>query len=326
MTKGLESSSTRNYRSAPNVDSKKIGHRSHVKPRPRLGNPSERKAMSNNVIDINVPNLREMYFRAQNERKRREILMMALRKIYSPDEIVQDQKKMQEMESVFIRQDTPIGIELKKLADVLEIVFADGASKHGWLGESAHAIITSKFDDVINGVDTVIEFKESEKEASHLALGIDVTFGRQIGTKLQRIRRDINDGALSSVKYFESKHIGQKGGLQNIPRVAVGASKKTVAQVAKLWFENNDVALKEHPIQYMLLREMEMQLEAYVIYAQSIGKTNIAEIYQQSLLKVQAILKEKSQSLNLIKTQVDRLMLEDAVFQDMKIELGRWVN
>ena len=52
---------------------------------------------------------------------------------------------------------------------------------NNWLGPEATAIKSSRYDDIKNGVDNIVEFhKEEDFSSSHLALAIDETFSHDV--------------------------------------------------------------------------------------------------------------------------------------------------
>jgi hypothetical protein len=74
---------------------------------------------------------------------------------------------------------------------------------------------TSKFDDIVNGVDGVIEFLDNEEESSqeHIALSFDVVFSsdeQRVIHKLNRTKKEIENGKLTEVKYFEDSKGNKK--------------------------------------------------------------------------------------------------------------------
>ena len=76
----------------------------------------------------------------------------------------------------------------------------------------------------------------------------------------------------------------------------------TLLDAATLWkkekkSENDKQALARHPIQMIVLGEIQAQLTAYRDYAQSIGKKDFVALYTDNLAMIDAIIgaKEKEQ-------------------------------
>lgn len=193
------------------------------------------------------------------------------------------------------RQDTkyPHQIELKKISDVFETILAEQIELNEGFGQDALIIQTSEYDDLINGIDAIIEF-DLEEGVSHLALGVDITFGIISGTKLQQkfesIRGDLNLGKLAKVRYFESEHGIAKGELSELPKVVIGVDRETVNELAKAWLtqtiakaelkkpdlgeasrtslleglRNAKQKLEKHFVQILFLKQIKLQLETYI--------------------------------------------------------------
>lgn len=186
----------------------------------------------------------------------------------------------------------PHEVELKKVSDVFETILEEQIEQNEGFGPDASIIRASEYDDLINGIDAVIEF-DLEKGTSHLALGIDITFGIISGTDLQKkfqsIKDDLNAGKLAKVKYFESKHGDSKGELTELPKVVIGVDRQTVNDLAEAWLTQmvtsselkrsdlgeasrnslltrREVAkqkLATHFAQILFLKQIKLQLETY---------------------------------------------------------------
>ncbi|MEK7120983.1 MAG: hypothetical protein AAB840_02730, partial [Patescibacteria group bacterium] len=59
-----------------------------------------------------------------------------------------------------------------KLGTILEAIVVEEGELANWFGENTTTIVPSRFDDIRNGIDCIVEFDEGENSASHLALGI----------------------------------------------------------------------------------------------------------------------------------------------------------
>jgi hypothetical protein len=212
-----------------------------------------------------------------------------------------------------------------------------------WLGpgENLNVMVPSRFDEIVNGVDLVIEFDE-EGAVSHLALAMNATKNEdKVKKKLDRIKASIDKDELTKVKYFHSKNF--RGELSGIPRVVVGADSATVEDISTLLrraallqkdiLENkrpedarefteirNEIAT--HPLQRMILIEIKEQLEAFRAYAESLGRSDTMGEYSKVLHLVGAIVVEKQISGETISGQD---LSEDAIFK-MILEGARSFN
>ena len=205
--------------------------------------------------------------------------------------------------------------EAKLAANVFEGVVYSEVNQSEWLGKEVVAIRTTPYDDIINGVDVVVEFSDPSGGRRHLALAIDVSFGESaIPKKFKRILEEIDRGEAAKVKYFEST--GFKGMLKNIPRTVVGIERKVVEELAALWLEKDtntrdQTTLRSHPIQHMILAQVVQQLEVFEQYAlrsptPTQGQRDVAASCQKARFVLEKVLDEK-ESLPLDMFRGDRV-------------------
>ena len=194
----------------------------------------------------------------------------------------EDRQKMSENEQHFL-----------KVAKVFEAIVFQHAELSNWFGETAMTMEASRYDDIKNGVDTIVEFEE-ENTAHHLALAIDVTSSSSIFEKFDRIKKEIDNNKLAEIKYFVSEHLNIRGHKSNVPRVVIGADRKTIYNVVNAWIEEDMEALAQHPIQIKILSEIKLQLEGFKEYCEKWNHTDLAEIYAQGLKIIDGILSEKA--------------------------------
>lgn len=236
---------------------------------------------------------------------------------YGEENIKRDKEYVEDRKKKFAKELTPGKEYFKKLATVFEAIVHDQSEQGEWLGHNATTIKTTDYDDIANGVDSIVEFRE-EHSASHLAMAIDATFNQDTGKKFDRIKNEIKKGELATIKYFHSEHLGIKGRKSNIPRVVVGTDIKTIKELSELWLgkgKENILALANHPIQLQILEEMLLQFETFKNYAQKVNQPEIAAIYEKTHKIVKEIYSEKKKA---IKTTDLR---HDDVFESIKIYL-----
>jgi hypothetical protein len=206
---------------------------------------------------------------------------------YFEDEVKADKKYVEEMKEKFDRLNSPEQKELNKLAVIFEAIVIDQSEMSEWFGPDGFSVPTSEFDDFKNGADGVIEFEEN-----YLALGIDVTFSVEMEDKFRRIKKEIEAGKLTEIKYFVSEHTPPTK-LPGIPRVVIGADAKTVKELSDLWLEGDKKKLATHPIQFQILEEIVYQLKSFADYAEEVGQKEAAKKYREELKKVSAIYQHK---------------------------------
>jgi hypothetical protein len=192
--------------------------------------------------------------------------------------------------------------EGKRYARALEGILFMHAELSDWLGPNVMMRKTSDFDDYVNGIDLVAEFAHPNQNERHLALAIDVTFSTRSATdygksdKTANIKRAIERGALGNIKYFEGRKDGReyRGPLLDVPRVVIGAEKKTLEELSTLWINGKNKELAKHTVQYVLLREMEEQLGCYMAYAEKVGNTTAAKKYKEAYEIIRDIVRQKN--------------------------------
>lgn len=211
---------------------------------------------------------------------------------YSPEDVDADQTYVEEMEKKF---ESDLS-EPQKLGTIFEAVLHESVSYRQWFGKESRAQKTSRYDDIKNGIDEVVETDLHDEETSYLGLALDATVG---GTdeKFRRIKDEINKGTLSKVKYFRSKSTQYMGELQSVPRVVVAADAKTIIELAQLWLEKENTKLREHPFQYQVLEEISLQLEHFENYAHERGEAAIANTFARSRAVIEEIRNTKQESL-----------------------------
>lgn len=213
---------------------------------------------------------------------------------YSPEEIAKDKKYVEEIEREFVKNSESEKENLK-YAIVLEGIVLDQITTNGWLGEHARARKTSRYDDIKNGIDIIVEFKKEDIFSHHVGLAIDATFGNPtlIQKKIQSVLDGIKNGELAKLKYFETENY--KGVLNNIPRVIIGVDRRHVSELASLWNDDErQKELKKHPSQRIFLREAIRQLDFFAEFAIKEGKEELAPIFKQNAQILRSISSEKN--------------------------------
>jgi|SRR5665811_2052211 len=226
--------------------------------------------------------------------------------IYPPEKIKVDSEKVRQLKEKFHSRETPEETRMKKTADILEaIVFKQGELSQ-WFGEDAVTFGASDFDDIMNGIDMLVRFHLPERSGfEDLALGVDVTFTSDTTNKFGEILGQIDDGKLAHMDYCPSDGVSKKGFKGNLPKVIIGVEKRTVDELQELWMGREQRALEKHRIQIMILKEIELQLETFSLYAISKGREDLADIYDSLLRIIKKILAEKSELYKKVASDLD---------------------
>jgi len=212
--------------------------------------------------------------------------------LYSDRTVEDDKAYVERMEKKFQEQNSPEVERAIQMGTIFEAIIHEQVELNDWLGEDVTTRKASRFDDIKNGVDTIAEI-EHETSTSHLALAFDVTYGKHVVNKIERIKREIEQGTLTEVKYFESSDETIKGKLSKVPRVVVGADKETLKELTDLWMNRKNKDLAVHPIQLQIIDEIVMQLGTYRDYAIKVGQGDIAQIYDRQLSLIKKIQESK---------------------------------
>ncbi len=229
--------------------------------------------------------------RAREELQEDAIEMQDFDDFYGEDGVRRDLDYVIRREQDFTASAFSESEQSQKHALIFEAIFHTQAELNDWLGPEAHTIKSSRYDDIRNGVDEIVEFRSPQESPSHLALAIDVTYSNTISEKLERIRKEIEEGRLAEIKFFNP----QEGGLKNIPRVVVSADFRTLKKITETWLEKDNRVLSRHSIQLLILDEIQLQLEEFGQFAESQGKQELAWVYEKTLEIVRGIIKGKQE-------------------------------
>lgn len=258
--------------------------------------------------------------------ERRAIQMEEFSDLYTPQAIAEDRAYVEKKLRTINEGGTGESSANTMRGKLFEAIVNTQIAESDWMGPNADVIVSSRFDDFLHGVDSIVEFEREEGGNSHLALAMDVTESeKKLAEKFNDIKNSIQEGTLSVVKYFKSKNF--RGELRAIPHVVVGAGRETVENISDflLRFKRLQATiaashknegrtaldqrtakelarvrkeLASHPLQHMVLNEIKAQLEAFANYARTVGKNDLekndlADRYTEILAIVDAILEEK---------------------------------
>ncbi len=205
--------------------------------------------------------------------------------LYGKDVIERDLATVERIKGKFNAPD-----RAKFASEIMEGIIYDQSELSDWLGPHAHTIKTSEFDDIVNGVDLVVEFDEPSQSRKHLALGVDATFGsRTIEKKFERIKTEIDSGDLATIKYFRSQSGNFMGQLSQVPRVVTGIDQEHLLDLAGTWNQGLKKELAIHPAQRLVLAQIAQQLKTFSAYAERTGKPQFVRPYQEAYAIVRAV-------------------------------------
>ncbi len=191
-------------------------------------------------------------------------------KEYSPSAIVADnayvekrRKDIDEVNSSMGRENLDhkeIGFQL---SEIMQAMIVDRMNKH-WF-KDCRAIMTSDYDDLKVGIDAVLK----HEKGGYLGAAFDFTVTNQDKKIYEKLAREweynIKEGRVPTVKYFEDPDTKEKSKLL-VPKFIIGASKKDVEDLARAYLTGNEEVLENHPLKYVLLLQIEEQLQTILDY------------------------------------------------------------
>jgi len=217
--------------------------------------------------------IEKAYGRAQKEIARDAINpdTREFRARFGDAEVDRDLRYVSNNERLF-KQDSSSsqGDESRKIGTIFEAIFHDQAELSDWLGPDAITIKTSRYDDILFGIDSVVERQHDDEASSFLGVAIDVASGIDLDRKFRRIKDEVQQGELGHVKYFDPERMGTGKEFLEIPRAVIGASRETIRELAELWLNKDNKALAAHPIQFQILEELELQFAALRSFAERV--------------------------------------------------------
>lgn len=239
--------------------------------------------------------IKKAYEKALSSVHEAEINPTLFRDLYGKEAVEADIAYVEEMERTFT-QEGEQG-QAQKLGTIFEAILHDRVAYSHWLGKETSSQKTSRYDDIKNGIDEVVETEVHGVASSYLGLALDATLSAT-DEKFRRIKREINEGKLGTVKYFRSKKGEFRGELSQVPRVVVTADAKTVLELATLWLEKRHKELHDHPFQHQMLEEIEVQLDQFEHYARATGnRGEVADTFARSRTLISSIRKTKEETL-----------------------------
>lgn len=193
------------------------------------------------------------------------------RKIFDKEQEIVDGYKAE-----WEKKDTQEEKELKRKIEIFEGIVADQIDGGNWMGEGVEAIPTHEIDDILRGVDNVLEFSSldedgQEKDDSpkeYLGLGFDLLVHKdnaRLNKKMNRFtQEDILKGKLGEVKYFDGSEIS---GRLDVFRAVIASEGKTMEDLISLRIKKDWETLANHPFQADMFFQLSLQIQAAVQYA-----------------------------------------------------------
>lgn len=156
-----------------------------------------------------------------------------------------------------------------QLSEILQAMIVDRLNKN-WF-KDCKAMMTSDYDD-LHGMDAILK----HEKGGYLGMAFDFTVTNKEKVIYDKLQKNWNnhteDGKIPVVKYFEDPDTKKKERLV-VPKFIIGASKKDVEELASAYLSNNQEVLENHPLKYVILLQIEEQLQSALDYYE-INKDN----------------------------------------------------
>lgn len=205
-----------------------------------------------------------------------------------------------------------------QLSEILQTMVTDRLNKK-WF-KDCEAIMTSDYDDLHVGIDAVMK----HKKGGYLGVAFDFTVTNQdknIYEKLQKEwDRNTKDGKIPVIKYFEDPDTKQKGSLL-VPKFIIGASKKDVEELANAYLANNTELLENHPFKYMILLQIEEQLQTVLDYYETNGDDKKFAFAKTQYERIQVLLRNMKNEIHIDKRMHENTDLYEYTKSNIALEM-----
>ena len=204
--------------------------------------------------------------------------------IYSEFEIKKD---IQEIKNLKVDFDFPT-----PKSKILEQVLLEQIEMSNWTGNNCYTVETTKYDDIINHTDFIIEWEKDDEQPVRLAVDVTVNNGISVfDKKYQHIKKELDKNRGTTIKYFNSEiNPEEKGTITNIPRVIIALDKKNLASLCEIVSRvirkkpGSNEELSKSPLQLSVIKEIIFQLNKQAEYLERQNKTE-SNIFK-NLIKV----------------------------------------
>jgi len=266
--------------------------------------------------------IREAYPRAEALLKKYSIKEEGFRNIYG-SMVDEDKKEVLGMKQSFSKDMDEKSLENNKLSEIFNSIALEQFEKNNWMGEEAFTTGTSEYDKLKTGISNITEFHD-EKGVSYMAMAVKVTFSSSLNKKLLKIKDNIKSGELSKIKYFESEL--HRGELKKVPSVIVGCEKDMLLDVVELWLQKNNKALEKHPLQFLILDQIEEEIKFFKKEASFSSNRELIKVYENIEKRIDGILQQKKTIREELESpkEGDSLSFKenhDNVMSSLKVEL-----
>jgi hypothetical protein len=165
-------------------------------------------------------------------------------------------------------------------AEIFEAIFNQEGDQAMWFGENSAIIMPSKFDDIANGVDSIIEI-ERQGGLAIAALSLDLTFKIDVGSKVDAIAEKVMKGKAAKIKYYQSELGNFRGEKTKIPYFVAGVNATTLAELTNLFAERKSAQFATHPVQFQIIESIGIQADIFAALAERSGHSDLVKEYER---------------------------------------------
>lgn len=211
------------------------------------------------------------------------------------------------------KKDTPELKELKRKIEIFEGIVADQIDGGNWMGEGVEAIPTHEIDDILRGVDNVLEFSSLDEEGKekddepkqYLGLGFDLLVHKDDARLYKKMERftaeDILKSKLGEIKYFDGSEIS---GRLDVFRAVIASDGKTMEDLINLRIKKDWESLANHPFQADMFFQLILQIQAAIQYAVKIENYNYINKLRSVAEKINMIYEKRA---GFLESQAERV-------------------
>lgn len=210
----------------------------------------------------------------------------SFRDLYGEAVVDTDNAEVKRLREIFARNEKtvlPNGVtfeQVKQLSEISESFLLRGLNEAKWVPYCG-GIKTSEYDDYINGIDLVLEFQKADNPASHIGLGVDVTFSNNLTRKIAKVKQEITTGRLASVKYFDSPNSHIRGQLRQVPHGVVGFDLDALQRISNYHKAHGEMPAND-PLRSVAFHQLNMQMQKFADYAEKINSPSLSTLRKTS--------------------------------------------
>jgi len=228
---------------------------------------------------------------AEHKEAKRHIQNIAIdidsfRDLYGEEVVEADAAAVQRLRERFARDEKtvlPNGVtfeQIRQLSEISESFLLKGLNEAKWVPYCG-GIKTSEYDDYMNGIDLVLEFQKADHPASHIGLGVDVTFSNNLTRKIAKVKQEISAGRLASIKYFDSPNSHIRGQLRQVPRGIVGFDLDALHRISNYHKAHGEMPAND-PLRSVAFHQLSMQMRKFADYAEKINSPSLSTLQRTS--------------------------------------------